>query len=369
MVSRLIVLSISVLALLNCGPSDQGDGDIVVKGDDCAHATTCLFPAVCNPSTNQCDDNLDCDQHAECGNGGHCTWGGVCQQSETGSPCETDDQCLTTEMCFGVSVDSAGACGCTAESHVAEARPPNILLVVDRSGSMSGSPWTGAKTAVNSIADNFGMSSNLGLAIFPSSGTCDVAGANPAIAANNGANVKSRIASVSTTGGTPITAQFEYFANNNQFPSNGGQNAIVFMTDGGDGCSGSPASLSAAVTSLNNQGVLSFAIGYGNSASAATLDTIATAGGTVNRYDAPDGPALAMVLSTIIGNVLPCSYVVTGMPTGDVVVLVDDEVVDSGWTYDSSTGEVVFDNATCQMLRQNDNSKVEILSGCAAIPD
>ncbi len=357
--------------MINCGPSDPGDGGEVVKGDDCNRATECIFPEVCNPETNQCDGNLDCTFHTDCGLGGHCTPGGICEQSQTGSPCESDDQCLTTETCFGASVNSEGACGCTGESHVAEAQAPNILLVVDRSGSMSGTPWTGAKTAVDSIADNFGMSSNLGLAMFPSSGSCDVAGANPAIAANNGNNIKSRIAGTTASGsGTPITAQFQYLANNNQFTNNnGGQNVIVFMTDGGDSCSGNDSATGTAVTSLTNQGVLTFAIAYGSSAASSTLTTIATAGGTMTPYDAPNGAALATVLSNIIGNVLPCNYAVSGMPSGDVVVLVDGEKVDSGWTYDSNTGEVTFDNATCQMLRDNENTEVEILSGCAVIPE
>ncbi len=369
------ILGLSVV-LLACGPApvedpELGDGD-GEKSDTCNRAEECIAPEICNPATNQCESNLTCIGHDDCGLGAFCSAAGICEHAQTGTPCFTDGQCLSNETCFGaVETINEGTCGCNGDEHVAEPVEPNILLVVDRSSSMSGSGWTGAKQAVTSIANTFGGNSNLGLALFPSSGDCNVGGASPSVGPQHGPQVISRMNSTppSNEALTPITAQFEYLAANNQFSSTPqGQDAIVFMTDGGESCSGSTQETEAAVQSLRNDGVITFAIAYGTN-SGYILDKIATAGGTGSAYIAPDATSLGTTLENIVGSVIPCRFTVEDMPEGDVFVLADGQLMDSGFTYDSSTGEVVFDIATCDSMRINGVSSVNVLSGCEVAID
>ena len=74
--------------------------------------------------------------------------------------------------------DDGGVCG--AMEFALQRIPPNVMLVIDRSGSMGGSigggsattKWDDLKNAVSSLVTNYDSEMRLGAAIFSSDGNC-----------------------------------------------------------------------------------------------------------------------------------------------------------------------------------------------------
>ncbi len=378
MAIRIVLLSFTMLLAAACAPNttstNKSDGGDIVPPLTCAGTAECDPGLVCNPLTATCENNVECVDHPDCGINAICD-NEVCIASSTGSPCYTDDQCPPSESCID------DFCGCDGEVFAAEPVAPNLLLVLDRSGSMGGQKWDDAKAAVNQLLQNFGTESNFGLMLYPTPGNNGCSARE--LQVNTGPNtqfaIQQQLETYSPAGNTPILASLQYIARTPGVMDDlSTENVIILLTDGGEGC-GSKSLIAQQAASLlaSTPPVKTFTIGFGNNADTSLLDEIAFAGGTTSPYSASNTQDLLEVLGQISGSVLSCSYELgpEAEDIGEVAVRVDGEDIPrdpthvKGWDYDPTTNRITFYGLDCSTIQSGVPQAVQVLTGCAAKPN
>jgi uncharacterized protein (TIGR03382 family) len=207
---------------------------------------------------------------------------------------------------------------------------PNVLIVQDRSGSMSGTSWTNAKNAIDGILTRNEQSPvtnriRYGLNMYPGNANDCAAGdwfVHPA--AGTEAAIRTALTNSGTPGCTPAAQTFEaILASPQELADADRPNYIIHITDGYPNCyqnstsctgdSSMPARVITAVTSLRTQkDILTFVVGFTSGVDPAHLNAQATAGGTARPgcdpttgatnpcyYRANSGTELAQALDTI----------------------------------------------------------------------
>src|SRR5262245_59335102 len=103
--------------------------------------------------------------------------------------------------------------GCAPQTTSISAGPPELYIVLDRSGSMSssfgmGTRWTAAVTAIRELVGNLESQVNFGLTAFPGEGAdgCDVYGSLVQPASGSAAEIDSALGSMEPWGLTPSGA-------------------------------------------------------------------------------------------------------------------------------------------------------------------
>ncbi len=157
-----------------CGPA----GFCVPLGG-CDTSADCLSPLTCQGNPLSCEGTA-CTGGCSGGCQGDCAAGELCSAD---GGCIPDDRCAASadcndgEFCTG-DYDCHLYCGCGCTPYQADIVPPNMLVVLDRSGSMGGQIGTTGcqrwKTAVEAIAlVTFDHSSEIrfGLNVFPGTGS------------------------------------------------------------------------------------------------------------------------------------------------------------------------------------------------------
>lgn len=189
--------------------------------------------------------------------------------SSTGAPeCMIDDDCKDGFVCLeGTCEFDPNDCG-KADINV-PISTPNMVLVVDKSGSMVANTWDGdgdpntpavtrwfsLYNVVEFIATNFNASMNLGVQLFPSekaktaytAEACPVEGApEVAVAPMNGASVLAALpaenAMAQIAGGTPTRSGMIAAIEHLQSKDDGLPKYAVLVTDGAANCSPDAAS-------------------------------------------------------------------------------------------------------------------------------
>ncbi|MFH1436575.1 MAG: vWA domain-containing protein [Pseudomonadota bacterium] len=169
-----------------------------------------------------------------------------------------------------------------------------------------------------------------------------------------------------------------------------GDNYLVVISDGEDeGCfSGDPVSSLAAHTSniLASHNIRSFAIGFGSTSGtmASELNAIASNGGT--EFDtflhAEDADSLAEALESIASTVITCEYVLAPVDPiadpdevnfyvdGEIVPMDEDCTADSGegwhWVDDEHT-TVEFCGDYCAAIKEGEVETIKATFGCPTI--
>ena len=275
--------------------------------------------------------------------------------------------------------------------------PPRILLVVDRSGSMNedangfnGSKWDAAVGAlVGDGGGNIGVVGQLeqgvefGLYMYPAgAGTaqqCLPGNVNDSVSLSNSADFRSQLFSTQPGGGTPsapalLTARNEL----TRLGANGGQRAVILVTDGGPNCNESlngntcrcvadpsqcqsfsancldDVNTIAAATQMNQSGFPVFVLGIdGALAFGDVLTRTAQAGGTGNFFGIGSSQALAQTIEDIAVQISSCRFEVTGNPNpDDVTVAIDGAPVgrdtgrSNGWDL-TGVGTIELFGAAC----------------------
>ncbi|MCA9581838.1 MAG: VWA domain-containing protein [Myxococcales bacterium] len=297
----------------------------------------------------------------------------------------------------GTGFDPSKAC----EQKVvnAERGIPNVLVVLDRSGSMADGAWEPSVQAVKNVASAKQAEIAFGLMHFSggndrsscSPGSMDVM---PALDMSN--NIALALDDLRPNGGTPTASSLA--AAKEQLAGLEGQSYVLLITDGAPNCAevrpancvctnggGYCATSScldedgsvAAVTALAEVGIPTFVIGYDTKDWTDTLNAMAKAGnsGIETYIPVDDGPSLEATLSDLSGSVISCNFELDKTPTdaslvhvnlnGQAIEHVDDSATGAGWELVGNRVEIR--GSLCDEIKTTENPEIEILVECAAI--
>jgi hypothetical protein len=315
----------------------------------------------------------------------------------------------------------AGQVGCATFPKSSSKLPPDILIVLDASGSMNEdqtntscgnqgcgatSKWALMVPAINQVVTDTQTEVNWGLKFFADSGSCGV---------NNNAAVP--IAPMTATAiATSImgrTSANGGVSNGSSTPTRAAENAavtylnglaatdqnpkfIVLATDGQPNCpaSGSQSADDSpgaimAVTAAANAGFKTFVVGIATTGGTAetTLNSMAVAGGypqagaATQYYAVSDTAGFAAVLRTLVGMVTTCQFSIPTPPTNDGTTSREDIQVTggtgtppdmtiapdatNGWTYtDNTHTSITLHGSSCDAVTAGTITTVTIVFNC-----
>jgi hypothetical protein len=376
------------------GGSDAGEGtDGTLGGDSgglgggtcvpaCATGKICSVTNVCIP-TGTCAANGDCAS------------GEICDNGDGG-----------TNTCI-----PGGGCGATKVA--ADIVPPNLLITLDRSCSMtdkidpgdggSVDKWTIATGALDQLMANYAGKIRFGLVMFPdpalrgSGGTarCVMASTSEEVPVGPGnetliteiLDASSDVNAPSYPSGpcvTNIDTAEERAGMDPGLADNTRSNFILLVTDGEEancGAGGAASALAAAHDLFTDAGVPTFAIGFGGSANPQFLSNMAIEGGTPIQdasfpnlfYNAANQIQLKAALDAIAKKTLGCVLVLGSTPpdpsklyvfdNGDASVPRDPTHA-NGWDYTAATNTVTFYGGICDGLKAGTVTDVQVIYGC-----
>jgi hypothetical protein len=309
-----------------------------------------------------------------------------------------DEPPADAETYFDAAIDAS--CGAQMQmiGVVNLGDPPDLLVVLDRSGSMTSPPpvfppvfdskWTIMRNALNSITQQKDTQIKFGLLEFPSDESCAAdATAEVGVALNAHAQFASYFGARSPGGNTPahvaLTSALAYYQS---IPVNPAGRYVIFATDGLPNCKGgdpdvaSDAETVQAVTALKTAGIPTYVLGFGTlGQNTGVLDQAAVAGGKAKPgnpkfYEANNANDLAMALATIAGGVIvpSCSFQLQSVPPdpNNVTVTLDGMTVPrspshtNGWDYHPNAMTITFFGSYCSQIHTGANTNVSFVYGC-----
>ncbi|HEY4188721.1 MAG TPA: VWA domain-containing protein [Polyangia bacterium] len=289
--------------------------------------------------------------------------------------------------------------------------PPDILILLDRSGSMANdindkgcgtsgtldcgaaSKWTQMTAAINQAVTSSESNVRWGLRFFGngSDNTCGVtagaAGTAVAPGLSTSAAIAAAIAGTRPATGTPTANAETTAAAYLQTLTDPNPKFILLATDGKPTCAGgsnvaddSPAAI-AAVGAVASAGLKTFVVGIattGMGTADTTLNTMADMGGepqsgTTHYYPVMSTADLVATIQKIQGiAALTCTYDLGGQPTdtNGVKVLVDGTQLDPGpdtWKFSTDDKTIELTGTTCASVMNSTIQKVQIFLPCGIV--
>jgi len=289
---------------------------------------------------------------------------------------------------FG-GADAGDAPGCDEVRPIAvqEAQPPDLLLVVDKSGSMGdniggANKWNTMRSALGTTLDDNANTVHFGLMLYPANDVCAAGSVNTAVTASSGAAINSALNQVSPEGGTPTHTSLQNALSYYQGAAvNPNGRFVLLATDGEPNCQNTNdptiptvTESVAAITALKNAGIPTYVLGFGGGVNGATLQAMAQAGGQNQYYSASSPTELAAALDAITGDVaLPdCSFTLGEVPSDptrlrlyfDDVEVGRSSLHSDGWDYDGSNNTLTIYGGSCDTLQGGNVGAVRVDYGC-----
>ena len=336
--------------------------------------------ATCDPP---CDDGEICSVTGSCIAEGSCLEDGACAE---GTVCDTD-----TSACV-----PGGDCG--SQEATIEAVPPNLLVVLDRSCSMTDNvgnqtKWDIAVAALTNMTTTFAGDIRFGLNLFPDKtpGECAQTETPVPLGAGTEQAVQDLLAAALVNGDmyfpngpcvTNIDSAMEQAAADMALADPTRDSYVLLITDGkqsGCNAAGGNVGTEQIIADLWANEVGTFVLGFGNGTDAPQMNAFADAGGVPNNdpaqryYKAEDQASLDAVLTTIANATLGCTFQLDEAPpdSSKIYVFFDNtETVDKdtthgqGWDYDPATNQVTFYGDDCDRLKEGTVTDVDIVFGC-----
>jgi hypothetical protein len=301
-------------------------------------------------------------------------------------PPKGDDPLPVTSADGGT--DDGGVCG--AMEFALQRIPPNVMLVIDRSGSMGNSvgggsatsKWDDLKTAVSSLVTNYDSQMRLGAAIFSSDGNCAAANIDVPLAAAAGATVMTKLNAQGPIGNTPTALALDTVISKGLLNDATRANYAVLATDGIPNCSDTDVAKRIDTLYKQTPSVKTFVIGMGDGTASdpTLLNAWADAGhtartvGTTKYYQTSSPADLKAAFDAIVGGIVSCDFkMMQAAPDPSLIRVTENGATlspspTSGYTYDPSTNTVTLHGAACDMLKSNASTKVGVLYGCPGPP-
>lgn len=321
----------------------------------------------------------------------------------------------------GVTLDLTGACG-KQTFKLEKAGPPNLLLVLDRSGSMGtgpGSTWVEITTAINTVVGQLQGEIKWGLEYFPTDNSCGVSATVAVEVGNDTADAIAMSITMNepTDGSTPTAEAVRKGANYLAALSDPNPKFIVLATDGAPNCdspgtSGSqvctctapftqqgtnccfgPACIPCsflpsadsgageAVVEAANKGINTFVIGLATgSGEAAVLNDLATKGktarpGNPKYYEASNQTDFVNAINAIGKQIVSCTLALTAAPLvpdysevkAEGSVVPRDTTHAEGWDYGPNNTSIIFYGSYCDQLQAGTIKDVDATFSCEPI--
>lgn len=294
--------------------------------------------------------------------------------------------------------------GCDVHVVRATQAVPDMLVVLDRSGSMAPDGndqgtdrWGGSVSAVVDVTRAFDERVNFGLLTYPGpqatgrrndSNACAQGALRVSVDANRGDAIESALDMTRPGGYTPTAATLREVATVFAQREIGDQTVVapryvMLVTDGDPNCAnGTSSPISAdpvarqqtidAIAALTKSGVQTFVVGYqtGTTNFAATLDRMAAAGGTgkSQHRSVESGADLTAVFEDIAGRAVSCSYTLEApVDNHDYVVVTVDgkkrdyQSPDDGWSLGPDSQTVTVTGAACDAVRKGATFGVQVV--------
>ncbi len=293
----------------------------------------------------------------------------------------------------GPIVPGGGEMTCGEMSVDLERLPPEVLLLQDRSSSMQQKDdrmtmrWDEVKPAMNAVITATDSMVSWGMKYFPSKATpyCVMdPGAEVPVAAMNAVPLLASLNASPLVKGTPTADAIKEGAAYLKTIKTKNPKFILLATDGepdcdvmGDDKVRATRNTLVELTTAVGAGIRTFVVGIAiNKASIATLDMMATAGGTARMgtpkfYPATDRKQLSDVLSMIATEIATCVFPLKEQPPMPkfVGVTVNGASVPSdaaaGWSYGPNMMSIQLNGAACDALKvSTGKANVMITFGC-----
>ncbi|HVU51129.1 MAG TPA: vWA domain-containing protein [Polyangia bacterium] len=281
--------------------------------------------------------------------------------------------------------------------------PPDLLIVLDKSGSMANdlndmkcargaaceTKWADTTAAINMVVGQTDMTIRWGLKYFANNGTCGVTpGAAVPIGANNGAAIMASIAMTNPGSSTPTRLAVQSGADYLMTVMDPNPKYILLATDGEPNCAPGQANDAddsagavAAVMAAATAGIPVFVVGVGNVAPAiATLNMLADAGGrpqagATHYYPVGSTADLVKVLGTIGDMIASCSFGLGQAPpvpnnvgvygNGEASMKIPRDTTHmNGWDYGAGMTSIVLYGAACDSVKNKTYKTVQAIYGC-----
>ncbi len=355
----------------------------------------------------------------------------ACSPDSGGSTCAVTADCPTGQVCVdgtchavsavdgggdgrdggGGGADGGGAdATCGGEAIPFDYRPPNVLIVFDRSCSMRrfidasdfgtgpedpATRWNIAREAVRGLITRYETRVFWGLMAYPDPRegcgldvTAEVPPGPGTRAAIEAQLLSDTIQPFGLCGpdNTDMTTQPRDTPTANALMSASAlpelsdpmrASFIVLVTDGGVSCGVTNPELMTLASGLVTAGIPLAVVGFATGATEPTLEALASSGGIVNPdgppsyYVADSGASLDRVFDEIAERVVSCDLPLSSTPPdGEAIyVAVNDEPLAedpaNGWTYDASTNTITLEGSVCDQLRHGDVRRISVAFGCA----
>jgi len=271
--------------------------------------------------------------------------------------------------------------------------PADLLLVVDKSGSMDDPLQTGERKwpvmrdALTTVVEQYENGIRFGLMLYPQGDSCLAGTVGAQLAMQNAGPITGQLDSTGPDGGTPTHTTLAGARSYYGSVTSPGARYVLLATDGEPNC-GDPnddeaptvTESIAAIGDLRGDDIMTFVLGFGGTVNnhPDTLQAMADAGGTGDYFAANSPEELAAALGAIAGEVgLPsCSFRLDRSPTdpGELTVYQDDQLVSqdpshqSGWDWDAGTNTLTFYGADCDAILGGQTDSVTIqFGGCGEV--
>lgn len=336
-----------------------------------------------------------------------------CGACPEGQVCDPDygycvaKPCMGPQDCPAGMICDDGVCGmdCGAQEFEITKLAPNLMILLDRSGSMEGeisgvTRWDIAKQAIGELIAGFDAELRFGLSTYSSctGDGCSAGSIVVPIADANGANVVAFLADKlgqgSGNGQGMANGGIAYLCDSGDPETSTGKslkalvgegslqdatrgNAVLLVTDGaesGECTNGGQDNGVAGATALMSQPVpvQTYVVGFTQDVDADVLNQVAQAGGTMMYYQADNLEQLKQAFEAIAGSVASCDYVL-GQPPEDldeVYVFFNDDPQgipqdpNGGWVYDPATMTLKFVGAACEQIKSGQVTDIDVVFGC-----
>jgi hypothetical protein len=301
----------------------------------------------------------------------------------------------------GPSVDGNN---CGLQTIPIENIPPDLLIILDKSGSMGEladgtkcaagaacqSKWLDMTAAINQVVGQTQATIRWGLKYFANNDTCGVNdGAAVPVGPNNGMAIANSIAMTTPNGSTPTRLAETSGAAYLMGVTDPNPKYILLATDGLPNCAPRVRDTSQedamgaeqAVAAAAAAGIPTFVVGVGSIPDAATtLTQMAINGGRPQMaapryYPVSNTADLVSVLGTIGGQIASCTFALGQVPPdpSNIAVNADGKRVPkdtthmNGWDYGTGMRSVELFGTWCDQIKSKAIKNVQAIFGCPGV--